>query len=72
MTVQCRSEGFRLNGDKGNRVPKLNFDNLKLSVSLTLQVVLSFDPNSKKWLLPAKNFTLRILTFKGPYGINSR
>lgn len=72
VTVQFRAEGFKLAGDRGKNVPKLAFDNLKLAVSLTLNMVLSFDPNTKKWLLPAKGFNLRILSFKGPYGINRR
>jgi hypothetical protein len=67
-----RSEGFRLVGDKGKKVPKLGFENLKLSVSLTLQMTLSFDPNTKKWIMPSKGFNLKVLSFKGPYGINRR
>lgn len=72
MTVQFRAEGFKLAGDKGKKIPKLAFENLKLAVSLTLQMTLSFDTNTKKWLLPSKGFNLRILSFKGPYGINRR
>jgi hypothetical protein len=72
VTVMFRSEGFRLVGDKGKKVPKLGFENLKLSVSLTLQMTLSFDPNTKKWIMPSKGFNLKVLSFKGPYGINRR
>ena len=57
---------------QGKKVPKLSFDNLRLAVALTLQVTLTFDHVTKKWLLPSKNFNLRILSFKGPYGINRR
>jgi hypothetical protein len=72
VTVQFRVEGFKLAGDKGKNIPKFQFENLKLAISLNLSMVLSFDPNTKKWSLPAKNFNLKILSFKGPYGISRR
>lgn len=72
VTVQLRIESFKLTGDKGTKVPGIRFDNLKLTVSLSLGMVLSFDTATKKWALPANKFDLKILSFKGPYGLNRR
>ena len=72
VTIEFRIENFKLVGDKGKKIPKLQFENLKLAVSLQLHMTLSFDINTKKWLLPSKGFHLKILSFKGPYGINRR
>ncbi|KAJ1400243.1 hypothetical protein B484DRAFT_243498 [Ochromonadaceae sp. CCMP2298] len=69
VSVQLCVESFRLVGDRGRGVPKLNFDSLRIRLSLSLSLCLTFD-KKKGWQLPASGFDLKILSFKGPYGIN--
>jgi hypothetical protein len=43
IVVRCKAQGFRLAGDKGMKVPKLKFDNLKVSLSLGCKLCFSYD-----------------------------
>jgi len=70
VTIKCKLEGFKLKGDRGTKVPKLNFENLKLQVGLTLTMKITYDMEKQCWSLPANRFNLKIISFKGPYGLN--
>ena len=70
VTVKCKLEGFKLHGDRGSKVPKLAFENLKLQVGLTLAMKITYDMEKQSWSLPANRFNLKIISFKGPYGLN--
>ncbi|KAJ1408258.1 hypothetical protein B484DRAFT_403590, partial [Ochromonadaceae sp. CCMP2298] len=49
-------------------MPMLNTTNTSMGLSLTM--ALSYDIQKQRWALPSKGFDLKILSFKGPYGIN--
>lgn len=70
VTIKCKLEGFKLHGDRGSKVPKLAFENLKLHVGLTLAMKITYDMQKQCWSLPANRFNLKIISFKGPYGLN--
>jgi len=70
VTIKCKLEGFKLHGDRGSKVPKLTFENLKLHVGLTLAMKITYDMEKQSWSLPANRFNLKIISFKGPYGLN--
>lgn len=70
VTIKCKLEGFKLHGDRGSKVPKLAFENLKLHVGLTLAMKITYDMEKQSWSLPANRFNLKIISFKGPYGLN--
>jgi len=70
VTIKCKLEGFKLHGDRGSKVPKLAFENLKLHVGLTLSMKITYDMEKQSWSLPANRFNLKIISFKGPYGLN--
>lgn len=72
VRLKFQTEGFKLAGDKGKNVPKLQFSSLGITLALSLNMNIGFDIKTLKWLLPSKAFELKILSFKGPYGINRR
>ncbi len=53
-------------------VPPLSFDSLKITVALNVSICISFDARLSKWVMEKKHFSLEIISFKGPYGINRR
>ena len=63
---------FKLAGDKGKGVPKINFDSLKVTIAVTVRMSLAFDVKAQLWTCPPRNFRIEVISFKGPYGINRR
>lgn len=70
VAARAKLEGFKLVGDKGSGVPKLAFDNLTVTVAFSVTLRLHYDAKSAKWMLPKSDFKLKIISFKGPYGLN--
>eukprot|EP01035_Chromulina_nebulosa_P017380 gene17380-22928_t len=67
--IILKADGFKLAGDKGKRIPKLRMESLKVTVSLTASLIISYDIKSSTWISNPKDFKLELLSFKGPYGI---
>lgn len=65
--MRLKVEGFKLAGDKGKSIPKLKFENLKVSLGLSCRVTFVYDDIKAQWT--CKTFNLKLLSFKGPYGI---
>ncbi len=72
VTARVKIEGFKLVGDKGKGVPKISFDNLNITVAFSVMLKLSYDQVSNQWRLPKSDLILKIISFKGPYGLNRR
>ena len=70
LMLKLKAQDFKLVGDKGKGVPKINFDKLKITVGLSAHLRLSYDIDRGKWR--ASQFKISILSFKGPYGLNRR
>jgi hypothetical protein len=70
VQARLQLEGFRLAGDKGKGVPKLNFSQIKVTIGFTADVVLKFNHKLSKWEINSKDFKINVVSFKGPYGIN--
>ena len=43
IAVRCKADSFRLAGDKGKGVPKIKFSELKLTVEVRVDVVMTFE-----------------------------
>ena len=69
INIRIKAEGFKLAGDKGKRIPKIKMDNLKVTLSLKINIIINFDINSNKWVTNPKEFKVELLSFKGPYGL---
>ena len=72
VQTKIKLEGFKLAGDKGKGVPKLAFDVINITVAFSLSMRLHYDMKAAKWCLPRSDMQLKILSFKGPYGLNRR
>jgi hypothetical protein len=73
MSFRLRVDGFKLAGDKGKRIPKFKFDEMKVLVSLRASIFIHYEVNTSKWIVKnPKNFKIELLSFKGPYGITQR
>lgn len=70
VQARLQLEGFRLAGDKGKGVPKLNFSQIKVTIGFTADIVLKFNHKLNKWEINSKDFKINVVSFKGPYGIN--
>ena len=64
VNMRFNAEGFKLVGDKGKRVRKIKFDNLKVTIALALSMTISFDMLRQKWVSHSKNFQLKIIFFQ--------
>lgn len=47
-------------------------DNLKVTVCLRVNIVLTFDSEKSKWVTNSKSFQIELVSFKGPYGMTKR
>lgn len=73
MSFRLRVDGFKLAGDKGKRIPKFKFDEMKVLVSLRASIIIHYEVSISKWVIKnPKNFKIELLSFKGPYGISQR
>lgn len=70
MSLLFKVEAFKLVGDSGKRIPKIQFDNLILQLSLSITIVLEYDVAASKWTTTPQQFKIQVLSFKGPYGLN--
>jgi hypothetical protein len=72
VIARLKVEGFKLAGDRGSGVPKLAFDSISITIAFSVSVRLYYDLKKQKWMLPKTDFSLKIISFKGPYGLNRR
>lgn len=72
VTTKIKLEGFKLVGEKGKSIPKLNFDSLKITIAFEANITLFYDMKLSRWTTDSKHFHIKILSFKGPYGLNRR
>lgn len=70
MSVRLKLEGFKLAGDRGKGIPKLNLSTVTVTLVLTVSMIVDFNPKTCKWNATSKNFIIKLLSFKGPYGIS--
>ncbi len=69
LTVRLKAEGFRLVGDKGLRVPKIRLASVSVTAVVRVGLSLVFNTRSQRWTSTAKQFTVELLSFKGPAGL---
>lgn len=87
IKLRFKADRFRLAGDKGMGVPKLRFNELKLTLEVTVDVTLTFEERvglknnanasssssssseSGEWKLPGRDFQVKLLDLKAPFGI---
>jgi hypothetical protein len=67
VSISLQLEGFNLVGEKGKRIPQLNFSSLKISLVVRITIGLFYDLESKKWKDLPEMFQIEMLSFKGPY-----
>lgn len=70
VAVRFSAMGFKLAGDKGKKVPKLNFENLAVKAALSLKMTIRFNMQKQKWVAPGQDFQIKIISFRGPYGLS--
>lgn len=51
----------------GKGVPKLNFSTIKITVGFIADIVLKYDHNTRSWTCAPKDFTLKLISFKGKH-----
>jgi len=68
VSIRLKAEGFKLAGDKGKGIPKLSMSSIKLTLVLVANILIDYDHKLSKWVTSSKNFSIKIISFKGPYG----
>lgn len=68
--VSCRLliDNFKMRGDKGMKIPRLSFRQLKITAVVKVQISLNFNLRKNVWEAPSKLFKIEMLSFKGPFG----
>lgn len=69
VTLKIRLEGVKLSGENLS-IPKMNFELVDIVLSVRASMSLRFDLAQSKWEASAKDFSLEVLSFKGPYGLS--
>lgn len=68
VSIRLKAEGFKLAGDKGKGIPKLSMSSIKLTLVLVANILIDYDHKLSKWVTNSKNFSIKLVSFKGPYG----
>lgn len=70
MSVRLKIGGFKLRGDSGKGVPRLSLESVKVTVTIRVTIMLTYNVLTQKWTSSANNFSVEIIRFKGPFGLS--
>ena len=71
ISIRVMVDKFKLAGDKGKGIPKIEMESIKLSIVLIVTITIHFDARKNKWIINSnKNFDIKLISFKGPYGLS--
>jgi hypothetical protein len=69
MKVTFKIDHFKSAGDKGKNVPRTTLAEVKVRLSLIVNVLLYFDTGKKVWCCDGgDDFRMELLKFRGPFG----
>ena len=70
VSIRLKIGGFKLKGDMGKGIPPLSLDYIKVTTTVRVHIVLTFDKDKKLWTASPEDFKVEILYFKGPFGLS--
>jgi hypothetical protein len=69
MDVRFKIENFKSSGDAGKHVPKTTLSEVKVTITVVVSCLLTFDSEKNEWKAEGEDhLKIKLITFRGPFG----